>query len=346
MKISVIIPVYNAERYLKRCIDSIVGQRHDLFEIILVDDGSQDQSLEICRAYENGYKNIRVIRRENGGEGAARNSGLEVAGGEWILFVDADDIVGNDLCMALEESLDDQSDFILFESEKITNGSDAHSKPDERYREVVMECDGGMREKLLQNTFLAKRLLEDFGCPLRSVWGKLYRTSFLKEHHIMFDEGVPVGTDMLFSLKVYSVVNFFKCVYWNIYYYFQNEDSITYRYKPEYEKMVAAYDGAIAPWLKAFPKYEPYFFLYRMNDIILFMKYVFFNKENPSGEREKRREAKRVFCSGNYPEYYRISRKCRLLRNYGMGKRVTFWLAVHGFYVPLKLIHYMRYRHF
>ena len=89
--ISVIIPVYNAEKYLLLCMESILGQSYSDLEVILVNDGSTDKSLEICKQYENNYENVVLINQHNHGVSNARNRGLEVAKGEYISFVDADD---------------------------------------------------------------------------------------------------------------------------------------------------------------------------------------------------------------------------------------------------------------
>lgn len=97
VKISVVVPVYNAERYLKRCIESLVCQSFEDFEIILVDDGSTDGSSRLCDLYAESNEKVRAIHRENGGLGAARNSGLEAAVGEYVLFTDSDDYVSADM---------------------------------------------------------------------------------------------------------------------------------------------------------------------------------------------------------------------------------------------------------
>ena len=92
-EISVIVPVYNVEEYLRPCIDSILEQTFTDFELILVDDGSPDRCGEICDEYEQIDKRIRVIHQENGGLSAARNAGLDVMSGEYVTFIDSDDLV-------------------------------------------------------------------------------------------------------------------------------------------------------------------------------------------------------------------------------------------------------------
>ena len=91
LKISVIIPVYNVEKYLRICLESILNQNFKGYEIILINDGSTDNSLNICREYEKKYSNIIVINEENSGPSAARNKGLEYAKGKYISFIDSDD---------------------------------------------------------------------------------------------------------------------------------------------------------------------------------------------------------------------------------------------------------------
>lgn len=100
-EISIIVPVYNVEKYLKRCIDSILNQSFENFELILVDDGSTDNSGKIVDEYEGIDKRIRVIHKQNGGQGSARNRGLDIAKGNYIGFVDSDDWIHRDMykCM-------------------------------------------------------------------------------------------------------------------------------------------------------------------------------------------------------------------------------------------------------
>ena len=93
IKLSIIVPIYGVEQYLRKCVDSLLAQAYEDYEIILVDDGSPDACPQICDSYAAAYKNIHVVHRENGGLSAARNSGIEVAQGEYIMFVDSDDYI-------------------------------------------------------------------------------------------------------------------------------------------------------------------------------------------------------------------------------------------------------------
>src|SRR5690606_32725285 len=92
-KISIIIPIYNASAFLEKCIDSVINQSYDNLEIILINDGSTDSSLDICKKYANSDDRIKLINKENGGVSSARNMGLEVVTGDYIGFVDSDDYI-------------------------------------------------------------------------------------------------------------------------------------------------------------------------------------------------------------------------------------------------------------
>ena len=100
-KVSIVVPVYNVEKYLKRCVDSLIEQSYSNLEILLVDDGSKDSSLSICKEYELKDSRIRVFHKENEGLGLTRNYGIERATGEYITFVDSDDYLTSDAIAAM-----------------------------------------------------------------------------------------------------------------------------------------------------------------------------------------------------------------------------------------------------
>jgi len=96
---SIIVPIYNVELYLKECLDSILSQTFNDFELILVNDGSTDKSGDIAKEYKNKYNNIKLIDKENGGLSSARNAGIKKAIGDYILFIDSDDMLVNEECV-------------------------------------------------------------------------------------------------------------------------------------------------------------------------------------------------------------------------------------------------------
>lgn len=114
--ISIIIPVYNTEKYLERCINSVLDSTYENFEILLVDDGSNDRSLEICRNYSDRDSRIRVfMQKSRGGVSSARNRGIEESLGEWIVFVDSDDVIACDFLAVVADKACQNTDMIFFD---------------------------------------------------------------------------------------------------------------------------------------------------------------------------------------------------------------------------------------
>ena len=121
--ITVIVPVYNVEKYLTRCVDSIINQTYKNLEIILVDDGSTDSSPAICDNYAKKDSRINVIHKQNNGASSARNAALDIASGDYIGFVDSDDYINRDMYASLFDSIvDSGSDMAICESEYVVNG--------------------------------------------------------------------------------------------------------------------------------------------------------------------------------------------------------------------------------
>lgn len=178
--VSVIIPVFNAELFLERCLDSVIGQTMPDLEIIAVNDGSTDRSLEILREYEEREPRLRVFDQPNAGQGAARNRALDLARGEYVLVVDADDFIESvTLQVTTERAEEDGSDLVHFDW-KLYAPSPDHSRQFHYYN---------------ADPFWHKRTLEGIECDelLRvenfySV-SNLYRLSFLNQHGIRFEEG-------------------------------------------------------------------------------------------------------------------------------------------------------------
>ena len=116
MLLSIIVPIYNTEKYLEDCLQSILNQTFSDYELILVNDGSTDSSPEICEQYAERDGRIRVIHKENGGVSSARNCGIEIAQGNYIWFVDSDDTIAYDALQVLNEYIREKPDLIVFNS--------------------------------------------------------------------------------------------------------------------------------------------------------------------------------------------------------------------------------------
>ena len=160
--ISVVIPIYNVEKYLRRCIDSVIKQTYENLEIILVDDGSQDNCAEICDEYAINDSRIKVIHKLNGGLSDARNSGIDIASGKYITFIDSDDYVTKDYIEVLYNALKADMTDLAISSHKVIyeNGT------------VIEKATG--EKSILSSKEVLERILYDDGIDL-SAWAKLYK---------------------------------------------------------------------------------------------------------------------------------------------------------------------------
>lgn len=191
--ISIIVPIYNAGKTLSKCIDSILHQTFTNWELILVDDGSPDNCAVICDKYAEKDERIIVIHKPNGGVSSARNAGLDIAQGQWIVFMDSDDwceqkYLSDFFCTSVELS---DSDIVLQGRKDEIDGM--------IYSNIVLENGlySNIAEGLLKNNLLT------FGAP----YCKLYPNKLIKKYHIRFPEEYSYGEDTTFFFTVLTYVN-------------------------------------------------------------------------------------------------------------------------------------------
>ena len=198
IKYSVIVPVYNVENYLPRCIDSLLAQNYVDLEILLIDNGSGDQSGQICEDYATQFSNITAYHIPNKGVGSARNFGLSKAKGEFICFVDADDYLVGNLFSDVESQLDSQLDLLVF---SYYNSIEKNLSEIDRSAKILPT--EGKKDKSDFIALFQELWLTDM---MYTVWNKIYRKEFLEEHQIVF-ESYELGEDVRFNLNVYQHVN-------------------------------------------------------------------------------------------------------------------------------------------
>ncbi len=196
VKISVIIPAYNCAELLPRAVFSILMQEFSDFEVIIVNDGSTDDTGQVCADLSENDMRVRVINKENGGVSSARNVGLDAARGEYVMFVDADDAVRYG---ALEHMYRRNSDMVIGGFAKLVGRSiEGYFNPsrDAEYTGMNEIC-----------RFLDMMIKKKHSYLLNSVWGKLFRRSVIREHGLRFDEDLRYGEDKLFTFRFLCYVN-------------------------------------------------------------------------------------------------------------------------------------------
>lgn len=189
-KVSVIIPVYNVEKYLRQCLDSVVGQTLQDIEIICVNDSSTDKSLSILKEFQERDKRIRIIEQENAGAGAARNRGMSVAKGKYLSFLDSDDFFEKDMLeKAYNMAEEDQVDFVVYKSDQY------HTEEDK-----FIQTTWVVRENEIPpyHPFNHRQMTSNvFKVFVGWAWDKLYRRDFVETHKLQFQEQ-RTSNDMLF----------------------------------------------------------------------------------------------------------------------------------------------------
>lgn len=213
--ISVMVPVYNAEQNLPKCIESLMVQTYENIQILLVNDGSKDASLEVCTRYADTDSRIKVVNQENGGEGAARNRGLKEANGAYICFVDADDYV--------------KPDFVknLYEMQKINQAQlSICGFVELKDNEVINETTGNV--EFMTQAEAMENLLKHTSFK-GYVWNKMFIMNIIRENQMQFDQSLAVWTDVLFVFTYMQYIK--KAVYdpKSMYYYIFWESSVSHQ---------------------------------------------------------------------------------------------------------------------
>lgn len=190
-EISIVLPVYNVKEYLDECIKSILNQSFLNFELIIINDGSTDNSLEICERYRLLDKRIKLFSRKNKGVSRTRNEGIDLAVGDYIVFVDSDDILKKDYLLKLYHVVEvNQCDMVI--SGYINNKLNREISP-----QFSLNCVQTGKELILSYPKIHTNN------ELCFSWRCLYKSSYLKNNHIKFHEKISIGEDFLFNFQAF-----------------------------------------------------------------------------------------------------------------------------------------------
>ena len=197
--LSIIVPVFNVEGYLKRALDSILMQSSPInYEIVLIDDGSSDNSGVICDEYQNNFSNVCVRHIENNGVSEARNLGISLSRGNYLFFMDPDDFVSEDFFEKIFPNLNDKWDVLCFAYNEIKENKD-----------TILSCRPHLYTYcgLLGKNEFRNEFIELFKTDMMyNVWSRIYNKSFILKHDIKFPSK-PIGEDTSFNFQVYRHLN-------------------------------------------------------------------------------------------------------------------------------------------
>lgn len=220
-RVSIIVPVYNTEKYLPCCINSILTQTFTDFELLLIDDGSKDNSGKICDDYAKRDKRIRVFHKENGGVSSARNVGLDNARGEWICFCDADDYVEKNW-LTFFYPTDISKGYLRVQGYEYiqSNKSKIISS-----QSVLLKTKSNILKSIIK--------LESARISLyKAPWNKMYLSSIIKKNNIYFDETISLGEDYLFTLNYLCHINTLNIIECHEYKYINDNSTLNKKIYP------------------------------------------------------------------------------------------------------------------
>ena len=232
--ITIIVPVYNTEAYLPRCLDSILGQSFTDYELLLVDDGSTDGSGAICDAYAEKDGRIRVLHKENGGVSSARNLGIDNAKGQWLYFVDSDDEILPDGLVTLVDAASDEVDVVMGGYEDVDEQGNKSCQTNEN------------RSLRLSKRQSVTTLYTGYGLYYYYMgypWMRLFRNELVKQFGLRFDVDIAIKEDSLFVMQYVCRSNgITQYITKPVYRYYQRHDSAMGRAKRRFDsKFVSSF---------------------------------------------------------------------------------------------------------
>lgn len=328
-KISVIIPVYNVEPYLRQCLDSVVNQTYRNLEIIIVDDGSPDNCGAICDEYAARDKRLQVIHKQNEGVSAARNNGIVAATGAWTMFMDSDDWLEPDfiesmLAVAPAEMVD-----IVYAGGYIRE-SPTNSEQVYAFENKISDWNGEKKTYLCARTLVpySRKSGPQYNTTIATAWNKLFRTAFLQQSGVSFNTELHPQEDILFCLDVIAkAASFFSVDYIGYHYRKGIETSALQRFNPNWPHMGDVFLSELERFVDAWPEKEALQSALNAR-IVLFISQIlrcyYFHPLNTRKREEVKREwkkfrnmpiVKHAICSKKEQEFTKFETAlCYLLR--------------------------------
>lgn len=233
--LSIIVPIYNAEKYINNCVDSIINQTFTSYELILVNDGSTDATRELIRKYEY-LENVKIIDKNNDGLSSARNTGIEASRGEYITFVDNDDQIDMHIYEKVFEIINKFTPDLIEFSVSIDFVDDGYSL-EERFPNIFLAKDDSLEDNIprLMKTGL-----------LNYVWNKVYKASIIRENNIRFSKKAINYEDLMFNFEYFRFLSTFYHLDFIGYHYLKRKtDSMVSRYVKDNDQIFLQKESAL-----------------------------------------------------------------------------------------------------
>jgi glycosyltransferase involved in cell wall biosynthesis len=348
-KVSIIVPIYNVEKYLARCLDSLLAQRLKEIEIIAVNDGSTDSSLEIVNIYSAKDNRIRVINQPNKGVSSARNAGISAASGAFVGFVDPDDWIDEEMYITMyNQAIREKVDIVMC---SYIREFGSHSKVKKFNLPNLTRYEGEeVKEKLMRR--LVGPLNEEISNPelldaWGTVWSKLYRSEVINDNRVRFVDLNKIGSneDNLFNIEVFYYAKSFLYLNSPYYHYWRvNSQSISTGYKPDLINRWNYLFNYIESFLKAKNLNQEFYHALNnricLNTLGLGLNTI--SKENPSSSFKKITNIKAILTNKRIKHSFKqleMSRFPIVWRVFYFFAKMRFSV---GFYFMLVCIEYLR----
>ena len=285
--VSIIIPAYNAEKYLKDCIESIIPQLSVIDEVIVVDDGSKDRTSQIVHDF-NDYR-IKYLYQNNSGVSAARNHGLRFAKGDWIMFVDADDKLHEDCLYKIRATLEQELDCLIFSN---TTNENWKKRDCKMYQLDTID----VIKTLLSAADAINNLPKDFPIKSFNLWsclGKVYKKSTIMSFSIEFDKSLFSGEDLLFNVIYFSNCKRIDFMRYEGYFYRLNPSSVTAKFQKNRVKNTITLVTKLEEELNrrfVFSELQTSYYKFVVGRVIACYRYYFMHVDNTKSMQEKKNE--------------------------------------------------------
>ncbi|SIS44824.1 Glycosyl transferase family 2 [Kaistella chaponensis] len=325
MKISVIVPIFNVERYLRQCINSIVNQSYADLEIILVDDGSTDNSFQICKEASDNDSRIIAITQENAGVSAARNTGIKISSGDYITFVDSDDWLNIDIYQLMAEAIQSNPnvEVVMCDFTTVTNVVEVN---------VSSYLAAGLYSKkdIIRDIYPTLLVTEDFGrLPIISACTCLFKKSLFVNYDIHFDVSLRYSEDYLFMAEVMTKSESYyylkDCYGYN---YRQCEESRSKKYQPEWWSTLKTLNKRLKQLLGNSPEFDftRQLKLQLIHSALFLSTTIFYNQNIPHRQKAallkeifNEKELKAVFANLRFNKQSFPSQIILYMIKHGMG---------------------------
>jgi len=331
--ISIIIPVYNPEpKMIIECLHSITKQKAD-FEVLLIDDGSTKDISDLCDKICTEDERVSVIHKSNEGVSAARNKGIELSKGEWIMFVDADDWIEDKSLDKLSRICDESEADLIFSGHRRNYPT----------KEIIIRCQTYSNNQIIssekEKVDLLKKTIaaSEYGEPgakatcYRAVWSALFRKSCLINNNIRFPVGVPIGEDLIFRLYSENAANKIQYLDLCYYHYRNNSNSASVKYRSE------AINDSLKELkhIRQFIEQSEYMnelteaYKFRVVEVMTVLpNRCFFHKDNPKNIKQRNKDAN-IFYHSNI---IRKNVTSIIVKKLPLKRRVQVFLLKHGLY--------------